>query len=545
VTSPDDKRPTSRAELVRRLATLSPKRRAEAMLETVDGRPLVSTLPAEDVYTTILDVGLADSTELVQLSTPEQFVTYVDLASWQKDRIDPLEVLHWLRAARGDDDEDFMKKLSALDIEVLELMYKKLALLHDLEENPDVDTEGVTMETPDGKFLVEFTIEGVDEAAMRRLTFDLMAHNPFELSRFLEAVRWEMPTEIEEIAYQFRQSRLQDLGFPPMDEAVKVFAWVDPDKVTARGGGTGLATAQGHLDLVTAAFRGLDEVERQNLEAEVRYLVNCVMVAEAAEPGDPGAIRQYSEYARDILDLGLEHLTGGQAELASEAVRDRPLKEIFQLGFSLTLRLKRQVEKLAKEEGAKFGDTWLALDEETAALNAMLRRRPLKAVKVPGADPVPFRSKRELHEAEAFLDRVREQRAVLQALLGSSPGDVVARFGVTLADLTPQRLFAAVVARAEVDGVVDPTPFPELSLTELCTRLFEERGPTAVLRESAGRRALEVLRSSFTVAGAELEVMVQRVLQAFLADFGAAWAKDGRIAAKSVMALPVAGQLPV
>lgn len=545
MTPADDKQPPSRAELVRRLATLSPKRRAEAMLDNVDGRPLVSTLPAEDVYTTILDVGLADCTDLVQLSTPEQFVTYVDLASWQKDRIDPIEVLHWLRAARGDDDQEFIKKLSALDIEVLELIYKKLAHLHDLEDNPDVDTEGVTMETPDGKFLVEFTIEGVDEAALRRLTFDLMAHNPFELSRFLEAVRWELPTELEEAAYQFRQSRLQDLGFPPVDEAAKVFAWVDPDKVAGRGGGTALASAQGHLDLVSAAFRGLDEVERQNLESEVRYLVNCVLVAEAAEPGDPAAIRQYSEYARDILDLGLEHLTGGHADLASEMVRERPLKEIFQLGFSLTLRLKRQVEKLAKEEGAKFGDTWLALDEETAALNALLRRRPLKAVKVPGADPVPFRSKRELHEAEALLDRVREQRAVLQALLGTSPGDVVARFGVTLSELTPQRLFGAVVARAEVDGVVDPAPFPELSLTELCTRLFEERGPTAVLRESAGRRALEVLRASFTVAGAELEVMVPRVLNAFLADFGATWAKDGRLDAKRVLALPVAGQLPV
>jgi hypothetical protein len=545
VTSSRDKRPPARAELVKRLAGLGPKKRAEAMLEEVDGRPLVATLPAEDVYATIIDVGLADSTELVQFSTPEQFVTYVDLAAWQKDRIDPLEVLHWLRAARGDDDEAFMRKLTALDIEILELMFKKLTRIHDLEENPDVDTAGVTMETPDGRFLVEFLIDGVDEAALRRLTFDLMAHNPFELSRFLEAVRWELPTEIEEAAFQFRQARLQDLGFPPLEEAVKVFAWVDPDKVPVPAGGTELVSAQGHVDLVSAAFRGLDEIERQNLEGEVRALVNCVLVAEAAEPGDPSAIRRYSEYARDTLDLGLEHLTGGRAEAASDAVRAKTLKEIFQLGFSLTLKLKRQVEKLAKEEGAKFGDTWLALDEETAALNALLRRRPLKAVKVPGADPVPFRSKRELHEASELLDRVRAQRSVLQALLGPSPGDVVARFGVTLAELTPQRLFGAVVARAEVDGVVDAAPFPELALTELCARIFEERGPAAALRDSAGRRALEVLRATLTQAGPELETMVQRVLQAFSRDFGSAWAKEGRVDPKRIASLPIAGQLPV
>ena len=63
-------------------------------------------------------------------------------------------------------------------------------------------------------------------------------------------------------------------------------------------------------------------------------------------------------------------------------------------------------------------------------LAALLRRRPLKALKVPGAEPVPFRSKRELHEAEQLLGRVRGQRAVFQALLGAAVAQTVARFGV-------------------------------------------------------------------------------------------------------------------
>ena len=102
-----------RAELVRRLTELAPKHRLDAMMEEVDGKALVRSLPAEDVYSTIIDVGLPDSTEIVQLATPEQFRTFVDLAAWQRDRMDPLEVLHWLRAARGEDDEDFVKKVAA------------------------------------------------------------------------------------------------------------------------------------------------------------------------------------------------------------------------------------------------------------------------------------------------------------------------------------------------------------------------------------------------------------------------------------------------
>lgn len=534
-----------KAELVRRLIDLSPRHRADAMMEEIDGRALVRSIPAEDVYSTIIDVGLADSTEIVQLSTPEQFRTYVDLAAWQRDRLDPLEVIHWLRAARGDDDEAYSKKVAGLDIEVLELVYKHLTRVHDLEENPDVDTEGVTMEMPDGRYLLEFLIDGVDEAALRRITFDLMSQNPFELSRFLEAVRWETTVELEETAFQFRQARLQDLGFPPVEEAARVFAWLDPDSVAPKSAPAGqqLAAGTAPAGFVASAFRELDENERVNLEGEIRYLVNCILVAEAAEPGDPQALRRTSEHARDYLELGLEHLTGAEPAKAAAVVRARSLREIFQVGFSLTLRLKRQVEKLAREEGAKFADTWLALDDEAAILAALLRRRPLKALKVPGAEPVPFRSRRELAEVELLIERVRTQRRVFTALLGPTPAETVARFGGTLAEVRPQRLFAAVVAGAELHGLVDVTPVAPLQLTELCARLFDEGTPPR-LRESAGLRARETLGAKVLEVEPELEVMVTRVLTAMLNELGPMWAKDGRVDASRVETLPIAGQLP-
>ncbi|MBL8921496.1 MAG: hypothetical protein JNJ54_21730 [Myxococcaceae bacterium] len=514
----------------------------DAMLEEVDGRALVRSISAEEVYSTIIDVGLADSTEIVQLSTPEQFRAYVDLASWQKDRVDVLEVLHWLRAARGDDESQYLEKLRRLDVELVELMFKRLTRIHDLQENPDVDTEGLTLETPEGKFLLEFTIDGVDEHALRQLTRDLMAANPFELTRFLEAVRWEQATELEEAAFQFRQSRLQDLGFPPLEEALRVFAWLDPDKLQAPAVKPGLTKPGERIDYVAAMFKGLDAVERTNLEGEVRYLVNCVLVAEGAEPGDPPALRRLSEHARDTLELGLEHLTGGDAERAVAVVREKTLREIFQIGFSLTLKLKRQVERLAQEPGSRFADTWLALDEETLALQALMRRRPLKALKVPGAEPVSFRSKRELAEVEGLLTRVRGQRAIFTALLGPSPAEVIARFGVKLAELTPQRLLLAVAAHAELDGRVEVGPLPELRVQELVTRLFDEQGRQPVLRASAGKRAVEVLSSKLTEGVAELEGMVARVLQALLADVGRRWLDDGRVDPKKVVVLPIAGQ---
>lgn len=530
---------------MRRLSELAPKKRADALLETVDGRVLVRSIPAEDVYPTLVEVGLADSAEVVQLSTPEQFRTWVDLASWQKDRVDPLEVLAWLRAARGDDEVDYLDKLKGLDLELVELIYKRLAVIHDLEENPDIDPQGVTFETPEGKFLVEFRVEGADLEALRKLTDDLMSKNPFELARFLEAVRHESATELEEAAFQFRQARLEDLGFPPLEEAVKLFAFIDPAKVGPAGGAPGLSISQASTDYVEAALKSLDAHERSVLEAEVRYLVNSALVAEGAEPGDPAAIRRVSEQARDWVNLGLEHLCGGDPSRAAEVVREHTLKKVFQVGFSLTLVQKRKAEAMAQEQGARFAEVWLAMDEEAQALQALLRKRPLKALRVPGAQPVPFRFRRELAESEQMLERVRAQRQVFLALLGSSPAEVIARFGVPLKDLGAQRLFAAVVARLEVGEAPGPAPFPALRLTELCARAFEGEAALPGLSKAAGERAKVALAAQFPGLEGEVRAMVDRVMASFLADFGGAWLKDLKVDPKKILALPIEGELPL
>ena len=532
--SPLEERKLKRADVVRRLQGMVPKQRLDAMLEEVDGRVLVRSLPAEDVYGTIVDVGLADSTDVVQLATPEQFRAFVDLAAWQRDRMDPLEVLRWLRAARSDDDEDFIKKVKSLDIEVIELLYKRLTNVHDLEADPDVNPEGVTFETPEGHFLVEMKVEGADQAALRQLSMDLMAHNPFELSRFLEAVRWEMTSELEETAYQFRTARLADLGFPLPEEAVKLFAWIDPAKFASRAPSTSALAAGSAPDFVAAAFAGLDAQERDTLEHQVRYLVNSVLVAEGAEPGDPPAIRRISEQARDYLNLSLEHFTEGDPAKASEVLREHALKTVFQVGFSLTLRLKRDVERLSKEAGSRFGDTWLLLDDEAAVVAALLRRRPLKALKVPGAEPVPFRTRRELLESDALLERVRLQREVFRALLLPSPAEVVARFGVSLAELTPQRLFLAVVARAEIDGAIESAPFPEERLPALVAALEVE---------GVGSRAIALLSERVPSAAGEIKLMVERVLALLRIELKPLVQKEGRVDPKKVESLPIAGQV--
>ncbi|MCP3142469.1 DUF6178 family protein [Pyxidicoccus xibeiensis] len=534
-------------ELRQRLMRLSPRQRVDALLEAPDARKLVRSLPPEDLYVTIQELGLADATELVQLASPAQFRAFVDLGGWQRDKLDPHAVLTWLRAARGgvDDAEEFLRKVHAVDLEVVEYLLREFTEVHDLEENPDVNPQGVTMETPEGRYLVEFKLEGVEMSAMRSLVNDLIAENPFEAVRLFEAVRWEIPSEMEESAFQFRRGRLLDLGFPSLEDAVALFSRVDvpPAPDVTRAPGAALAATGGHVDYLEAAFRGLTMLERENAEDELRGVANAALVAELADPGDLDATRRVGEMVRDYLSLGLEHLTAADPGRATDVLRDTPLRRVFQVGFTLTLQLKFRADRLVKAPGALLEGVLMVLPEEAAAIEALRRKRPRRALRVDGAEPVPFRSLREVASSEALLARAEAQVALFHAVLGGSEAsarEAVARFGVPLETLGLERLLAAVVAMAVLEGRADARPVPLGRTVELGQRLVEGTPEEPRVRASAAERALAGLEGAVPPeARGELRRLVTLTLGRLVSELGAAWLQEGRLDPIASAVLPM------
>jgi len=536
----------SRLELRKKLARLSPKARLDALLSAEDARRLVRATPAEDLYFSIAEVGLSDATEIIQLASPDQFRSFVDLGGWTKDRLDPHQILTWLRAARGDEPEDFLAKLHGIDFEVLEHLLRSFTLIHDKEENPDVHVEGVTLETAEGRYLIEITTEGPEMSAVRQILNDLIAENPFEATRMLEAMRWELLTELEETAFRFRSARLQDLGFPELYEALGLFAYLDPGASPLPAPDVALAPVGERVDWLDMAYRGLTDDERDGLEIELRYVVNAALVAEGAEPGALDSVRRISERVRDYLGLSLEHLTGGDPSRAADVVRERPLRKTFQIGFSLTLKLKFRADRLGKARLAKLDGTDLLLPEEAAVVAALRRKRPLRALKVEGADPVPFRSRQELREAEAALDRAEHQLEFLRSLLGGSEDSAratLARFGVGLDVLGVDRLWRALVANALLEDSLPPGPVPAGRMETLLGLLFEKEEGRVQLKASARERAVSVLSPKVPEPSrAELSHQVAWALSRLLEELGAFFVAGGRWEAPLGTVLPIEGE---
>lgn len=528
----------------RTLQSLPPRKRLDALISHDKAALAVKAQAADALYRDIQEVGLADAGEIVQLASPRQFRTFVDLGAWRKDGLDHHALLSWLAAAQGEDDEAFLAKLDGMDLEALELLLRRTVEIHDLEETPDINPPGVTMESPEGKYLLEFKVDGQELATVRSLLSALITRDPFAAGRLFEALRWELDTELEETAFGMRRARLADLGFPPLEEALSLFAWVDPDASApawdARA--PGLQRAGADEDYLRAALDGLAQDERDNAEQELRHVVNQALVAEGADPGDGEALRRVAEASAQCLSLGLEHLSGANPAATAAILREYPFKRIFHVGFSLTLKLKFRVDRMAKRPLSRKGEAWLLFEEEARVMRALHRKRPLKAVKVEGAEPVPFRARRELQEASLVLDTAERSLALLQELLGGTEEAAAARlapFEAGWQQLGAERIFAAALALAVLDGAPALRPLSVERLPALVERLFSA-GQLRPDAEVACLRGLAGLGDGETV-----RLLTRRTLGAFASEWGAVLAAGHALDPLLVQALPLQGIRPL
>jgi len=280
-----------------------------------------------------------------------------------------------------------------------------------------------------------------------------------------------------------------------------------------------------------------DEVEHQ--EEQFRSLANWVLVAEGVEPGDTRAAREIAEAVRDYLALGFEHLCGADSTRAVGVVRQLGLRRIFQIGFSLTLKLKFRADRLRRRPLFRLEGAFLVFPSEENVLSALRRHRPLRALAVEGPEPVPFRTLAELRSADDAVARAEQQHAFLMAFLGGTlPAAVEAlkSFRSPLDELGIDRLFGAIVAHALLEGLLLIAPLEADRLPELLEKLTG--GGSTVLPEAL-ERVLSVLEPRAPAeARGELRRQAEQTLSSLAAEVGAA-VRAGE--PKALAHLPVRG----
>lgn len=345
-----------RADLARSLS-----RRADKLIEAPNLAEQVQSLDPLEAYFIVKEVGLESALPILRAATPEQLQTFVDLDCWDGDTPDISEIGVWLAAFADEGFEPLAAAFLSLDEELQVWFLKETLVVWELaaeESIPDADREYRRFNTPDGYFSVDGKPDKDSEFDPLTLIDALYRHDVQGAYQLLVATRWELESTLSEEAHRFRAGRVEDLGFPPRDEAFVLFT-PPPAKprapVVAAHPAVATLPALYAAPLLDKSLLALaigtldDEALIGQLERDFLSLVNLAIVAYDESPRDVTHVAETAETVRDTVSLGLESLKPGSDDAAGALLGTWSLVDLYRQGHQQLVPLQKRAGTAAND----------------------------------------------------------------------------------------------------------------------------------------------------------------------------------------------------
>jgi len=329
------------------LKTVPAKEKMDLILSDPNARRLTASLQPQEFFWLLKEIGESDALGLLQLASAEQCVFIFDIELWEGWVFSEEKACHWLAYFMEGGEPRIHELLNYLDFEFLQLfLARELVVGGGIGDHSDDEERFDDYDlTLDGVFLLSFKNPKHSQLIGAFLAMLIKLDNPL-YTALMEGIKGDVDLELEEQCQRFRTGRLEDLGFPPLDEALSIYARVNPatfelqgDKdLSPAGEGGSLLPLAPRED--TLLFRALSLADSQNIVQELNYLVNSALVAEGGAFREPEAMVGILERVCGYLNIALEMLSGGDEQKAAGLLSVEQLKRLFQLGYSVVLELK-------------------------------------------------------------------------------------------------------------------------------------------------------------------------------------------------------------
>ena len=402
-------------------------RRIDALLAEDDAAGAIASLSPNEVFELVHEVGFEDAQPLLELVTPAQIVGCFDLEAWQKDQLEVVGLKPWLASLMETGFEKVGEVWHALDAELRALILQRQVRIWDttMGEEPEEDNDNPIMTTPDRFFMLELKGDDDTQRLIQHLVEDLYRADQDLARHTILCARSEPPAELEETSYRWRSARLADLGYVDFYDALDLFRPLDADKVAiGEGSQDRIVGDDSRMPLVVAeevlgrsflarAMGAIDDpTEANHLETALMVLVNKVLAAGRAKPGQAEVVRRGALYATATVSLGLETVSRMDLGRAREALRSISLQRLFRVGYTVTTKLARLAQALA----ARSVTAGSPARELVAGLCSP---RPLfsRAADEPSASGMrPFESQADLRRAGEILAGLTLRIALVEGL---------------------------------------------------------------------------------------------------------------------------------
>lgn len=347
----------------------NPVEQIQAILDRPDAEGFIPSINPHSLFRLIKEAGFDQGVDLVPYASPEQIQVIIDLDCWEGDHLSGRRMATWMAVLVAEaDDARFKQVIRELDPEVIALYFKAhveaVEVLDPEEGIPDHLPDRVEL-SPDNAYALVYTDDEDIAALMRAMVKRLYEVDPAMAWTLFEAVRWELTSQMEEMALQWRTSRLEEFGYVARTEALAVYAYLNPVRFRERWEKGDIEAkvqlaAPETFDVPRVLVENLDErlfffkvvdaleddalVER--IAAELTALNNRTMIADGIEPGEIETGREVVRRTGGYLSLGLEFVSRTELARAERVIRSVPLRQLFQVGYSLAHNLKLKAAQL-------------------------------------------------------------------------------------------------------------------------------------------------------------------------------------------------------
>ena len=327
------------------LKTCSGKEKMGLILADPNAKRLAASLESQEFFWLIKEVGEADAVELLRIASAEQCVFILDIELWEGWTFSEDRACHWLTYFIEGGEPRMHELLKHLDYELLQLLLSREIVVGGGIGDQGNDDLADYDHTFDGVFMVTFKNPQHSQLIGSFLSMLIKLDNPL-YTALMEGVKGDVDLEMEEQCQRFRTGRLQDLGFPPLDEALSIYARVHPDHFQLEGGKQLVSAGEGgqllpiSADEGTLFARALNRAGSEVVYQELNYLVNSALVAEGEAFHEPESMLAVMHRVCGYLNIALEKLAAGDEEVAARILVGEELKRLFQLGYSIVLQLK-------------------------------------------------------------------------------------------------------------------------------------------------------------------------------------------------------------
>ncbi len=343
----------ARLSLEEQLAAVcdAPLEQRAAVLDLVPApEAVIPLLPEAELCFICKHLGVHDASSLLASASNEQIAACLDLDAWHGLALDRAKLDSWLASLAEAGNETLLRSAQTLDPEMLALHLRSHV---DVVLKPSGDEDWQppdTSQTLEGQFYFVARQPGDDLATTLQLLHVLFREDYWLYFRMMQSVREELEPEIEEWALRWRTGRLEDLGFPPWDSAMRIYGHLRPENLAeipspARARAVAdwklpvwithlpEAAESGHSLFRTATALGPGE--RGEFFYSFISLANRVAVADRKGLGDADTLPDTIEKAAAVASRGLEHIAAAHELSLIETLRRVPLERLFRVGVNL------------------------------------------------------------------------------------------------------------------------------------------------------------------------------------------------------------------